>query len=49
VKFDHAYATTPKEDRITPDGADIVIIKQNNKVITKVTEGMLQTEITYIA
>jgi hypothetical protein len=48
VKFDLAYATTP-EDMFTPEGADIILIQQNNRTLTKVTEGLLQNEITYIA
>jgi hypothetical protein len=49
VKFDLAYATTPNEDMFTPEGADIILIQQNNRTLTKVTEGLLQNEITYIA
>ena len=49
VKFVDAYATTPKGDMITPDGADVIILQKNNIDITKVTEGFRQSEITYIA
>ena len=49
LKFDLAYATTPNEDMFTPDGADIIIMKQNNITRTNVTERLLQTEITYLA
>ena len=47
VAFTNAYATTTSGSHISPDGAQIIEIEQNGKVLTGVTENSNGVTITY--
>jgi hypothetical protein len=47
VTFTNAYATTTSGSQITPDGATIIDIEQNGKVLTSVTESSSGVTISY--
>ena len=49
VEFTHAYATTTKHNhRVTPDGADIILMRENGQVITSVKENRNGVTIKYL-
>lgn len=48
VTFTNAYATTKSGARVSPNGATIVDIEQNNKVLTSVTENSSGVTIKYV-
>ncbi|KAF8342475.1 concanavalin A-like lectin/glucanase domain-containing protein [Amanita rubescens] len=47
VAFTNAYATTSTGSHITPNGATIIDIEQNNQVLTSVSENSNGVTITY--
>ncbi len=48
VAFTNAYATTTSGSHITPNGATIIDIEQNNKVLTSVSENSNGVTISYV-
>ena len=48
VAFTNAYATTTSGSQISPNGAQIIDIEQNNKVLTSVTESSSGVTISYV-
>jgi len=47
VAFTNAYATTSSGSHISPNGATVIDIEQNNQVLTSVSENSNGVTITY--
>ncbi len=48
VAFTNAYATTNSGSKVSPNGATVIDMKQNGKVLTSVTESSSGVTIKYV-